>query len=168
MQNHLLLTSVFVLCALTGAAAAADSPALIDNSKVVPVTRFLEDQPLNENAPALRAALMDWEEKSKDVVDVVCPGVFAPLPDDHIKYGSELVVQFIFGSAAYQIANPGEKGKLMPAQLAGMRSMLKAYRSFLARDPSARIPRYDELSKDDEQGTLPKVLEPLVIANCKS
>jgi len=168
MQNHPFFRSVFLAFFLAGTAAAAESPALVDNSKVVPLTRFLEDQPLNENAPVFRAALLDWEDKSKDVVDVVCPGIFSPLPDKSFKYNGELLAQFIFGSAAYQIANPKEKGKLMPAQLAGMRSMLKAYRSFLARDPNARIPRFDELSKDDEQGTLLQVLEPLVVIHCKS
>jgi hypothetical protein len=149
-------------------AAASESPPLVDNAKVVPLTRFLEDQPLNESAPMVRSALLQWEDTSKDVVDVVCPGVFSPLPNKTIKYSSELLAQFIFGSAAYQIANPTEKGKLMPAQLAGMQSMLKAYRSILAQDPSTRVPRLDELSKDEEQGKLLQVLEPLVAANCKS
>jgi hypothetical protein len=168
MQNRQFLTSLLVMCSLVGAASASDSSPLVDNAKVVPLTRFLEDQPLNENAPMVRSALLQWEDKSKDVVDVVCPGVFSPLPDKSIKYSSELLAQFIFGSAAYQIANPKEKGKLMPAQLAGMQSMLKAYRSILAQDPSTRVPRLDELSKDEEQGKLSQVLEPLVAANCKS
>ncbi|RDS81890.1 hypothetical protein DWU99_15845 [Dyella psychrodurans] len=141
---------------------------MVDNTKVVPLTRFLEEQPLNKDAPLVRAALLDWEDKSTDVVDVVCPGMFSPVPDKSIKYSAELMAQFIFGSAAYQIANPSEKGKLMPAQLAGMKSMLKAYRSIIALEPNARISRFDELSKDEEQGNLPQVVEPLVVANCKS
>ncbi|HTV85422.1 MAG TPA: hypothetical protein VME63_08450 [Dyella sp.] len=168
MRHHSFFGVFVLMCSLAGGAWASDNPVLVDNAKVVPLTRFLEQQPLDENAPLIRSALISWEDKSKDVVDVVCPGVFSPLPDDTIKYNGELLTQFIFGSAAYQIANPSEKGKLMPAQLAGMRSMLKAYRAILAKDPSARIPRFDELSKDDEQGSLPQVLQPLVAANCKS
>lgn len=168
MQSRSFLTSLLVMCSLAGVSSASDSLPLLDNAKVVPLTRFLEDQPLNESAPMVRSALLQWEDKSKDVVDVVCPGIFLPLPDKSIKYSSELLAQFIFGSAAYQIANPAEKGKLIPAQLAGMRSMLKAYRSILAQDSSTRVPRLDELAKDEEQGTLQQVLEPLVAANCKS
>ena len=168
MHRHQFLMSLLVICSLVGTVTASDSSPLMDNAKVVPLTRFLEDQPLNESAPMVRSALLQWEDKSKDVVDVVCPGVFSPLPDKSIKYSSELLAQFIFGSAAYQIANPPEKGKLMPAQLAGMQSMLKAYRSILAQDPSTRVPRLDELSKDEEQGKLLQVLKPLVDANCKS
>lgn len=168
MQSRVLSALFFATCLPAALACASDRLPTVDNAKVVPLTRFLENQPLNESAPLVRAALLDWEDKSKDVVDVVCPGVFSPLPDESIKYNGELLAQFIFGSAAYQIANPAEKGKLMPAQLAGMQSMLKAYRSILAQKPDARIPRYDELSKDDEQGKLLQVLEPLVKANCKS
>ncbi len=154
--------------ALPGIGLAANEAPLVDNSKVVPLTKFLEEQPLNSDAPVVRAALLAWEDKSKDVVDVVCPGVLKPIPDKAIKYSGELLAQFIFGSAAYQIANPSEKGKLMPSQLAGMQSMLKTYRSMLAKDSSARVPRLDELSQAESSGKLLQVLEPLVAANCSS
>lgn len=167
MQSHRFFLSILLTCSLLGAAVASESPPLVDNTKVVPLTRFLEDHPLSEHAPMVRSALLQWEDQSKDAIDVICPGIFSPLPDKSFKYSNELFAQFIFGSAAYQIANPTEKGKLMPAQLAGMQSMLKAYRTILAQDPGARLPRFDELSKDEEQGSLPRVLEPLVIANCK-
>ena len=161
-----LLPSLLILT-VSGSTWAAEE-ALVTNSNVAPLTRFLEEQPLHKDAPVIRAALLQWEEPSKDVVDVVCPGIFKPIPDKSIKYSGELLAQFIFGSAAYQLENPSEKGKLMPSQLAGMQSMLKAYRSFLAQDPEARIPRLDQLSQDEASGKLLEVLGPLVSANCKS
>lgn len=130
------------------------------------MTRFLEGHPLDPQAPLIRARLLQWEDGSADVRDVVCPGVFSPLPDDAIKYNGELLAQFIFGSAAHQLSNRADKGKLMPAQLAGMKSMLKTYRALLAVDRDARIARFDELSRDEVDGSLLQVLEPLVIANC--
>jgi hypothetical protein len=149
----------------TGAVCAGDVQTF-DSTKVPPLTRFLEEHPFDQQAPAIRAALIQWEADSKDVVDVVCPGVFAPLPDRSIKYSSELLVQFIFGSAAHQLLQPGDKGKLMPAQLAGAKSMLKAYRSMLVAEKDARIPRFDELSRNEADGSLERVLTPLVIENC--
>jgi hypothetical protein len=161
------LMAVVVISALmtTGRVSAADENAL-DGTKVVSLTRFLEDRPLDKQAPSIRAALVQWEADSKDVMDVVCPGVFAPVPDSSIKYSSELLGQFIFGSAAHQLVVPADKGKLMPAQLAGMTSMLKAYRAFLAADKEARIPRFDALLRDEASGSLANTLEPLVIAHC--
>jgi len=48
-----------------------------------------------------------------------------------------------------------------------MRSLLKAYRSMLANDSEARVPRLDDLVKSETDGSLPKVMEALVTANCK-
>ena len=138
----------------------------VKTDQVIGLTRFLEEKPMDENAPGIRALLIDWEEKSEEVVDYVCSGIFDPVPADDVPNSSELLVQFIFGSAAHQIANPSDKGSIVPGQLAGMRSMLKAYNAFLAADPKARIPRFDELSKMDAAGTLPEYLAPIAIREC--
>jgi len=138
----------------------------IKTEQVVGLTRFLEEKPLDESAPGIRALLLDWEDKSKDVVDYVCPGVLAPIPDESVPNSPELLAQFIFGSAAHQIANPSEKGQVVPSQLAGMRSMLKSYGAFLAADPMARIPRLDELAQMDSAGTLANYLAPIAIKEC--
>lgn len=158
---------LWALVMLTGVARAVDGqthPA--DNVKVVELTRFLEGRPLDQRSPAIRASLIHWEADSKDVVDKVCAGVLAPVPDASIKYSAELLAQFILGSAAHQLSEPGDKGKLMPAQLAGMRSLLRAYSSLLAADKAARIPRFDELARVESAGNLEQTLTPLVIQNC--
>ena len=134
----------------------------VKTDQVIGLTRFLEEKPLDESAPGIRVLLIDWEEKSKDVVDYICPGVLDPVLVDGVPNSSELMVQFIFGSAAHQIANPGDKGKVVPGQLAGMRSMLKAYSAFLAADPAAKIQRLDELSEMDKSGGLDGYLAPIV------
>ena len=157
--------------ALFAVAALSSSPVLaaklkVKNDQVVSLTKFLEEKPLDESAPGIRALLIDWEDKSKDVIDYVCPGVLAPIPAENVPHSPELLVQFIFGSAAHQIANPTDKGKVVPGQLAGMRSMLKAYRGFLTADPAARIPRLDELSEMETAGTLPEYLAPIAIKEC--
>jgi len=165
-MHGLLRTVLFISTLLAAGHVYAGDSDELDNTKVVSLTRFLEDHPLDKQAPLVRSGLIQWEANSKDVVDVVCPGVFAPLPDKSIKYNGELLAQFIFGSATHQLAVPSDSGKLMPDQLASMASMLKAYRNFLAADKDARIPRFDELSRNEADGSLTNVLEPLVIANC--
>jgi hypothetical protein len=156
-------TAVFSISAL----AADEGDLQVSTSQVVGLTKFLEEQSRSEHAPPIRALMLDWEDKTKDVVDYVCPGVLAPVPDDGVPNGPELMAQFIFGSAAFQIANPSQKGALQPSQLAGMRSMLKVYRVLLATDPKARIPRFDELAAKEADGSLPAYLEPVVTAGCK-
>jgi len=162
-----LLAMLFV-AVIIGTASAAEPEFVMNNAKVVPLSQFLEEKPLDKDAALVRKVLLNWEDKSKDVVDVVCPGVLSPVPSKSVPYSPELAAQFVLGSAAYQIANPAEKGKLIPQQLAGMKSMLKAYRSIVAEKPAAHVPRLDELAQKDLEGSLSQVLEPLVAAECKS
>lgn len=158
--------SVLIAFAVLASPLAQGAKLKVKTDQVVALTRFLEEKPLDERAPGVRALLLDWEDKSEDVVDYVCPGVLAPIPADHVPNSSELLAQFIFGSAAHQVANPGDKGKVVPTQLAGMRSMLKAYGAFLAADSTARIPRLDDLSQMDSAGTLPEYLAPIAVKEC--
>ncbi len=165
MRSFLFTVLVFAALLPTNVVRATDGSA-VDTAKVISLTQFLEDHPLDKQAPTVRAALVQWEARSTDVVDVVCPGVFAPVPAKSVKYSGELLGQFILGSAVHQLAVPADKGKLMPLQLAGVSSMLKAYRAILATDKSARIARFDSLSRDQAAGSLATTIEPLVISNC--
>ena len=158
--------SKFLLFVLTGSLVvvplANGAKLKVKTDQVIALTRFLEEKPLDEGAPGIRALLIDWEDKSKDVIDYICPNVLDPVLVDGTPNSDELMFQFIFGSAAHQIANPRDKGKVIPGQLAGMRSMLKTYNAFLASDPAAKIQRLDELSEMDRSGELDGYLAPIV------
>ncbi|MFK2877428.1 hypothetical protein [Rhodanobacter hydrolyticus] len=167
MRFAVLIVAAATVISSMPALAAGKNDLKVSTSQVVGLTKFLEEHPRNEQAPAVRALMLDWEDKTKDVVDYVCPGVLAPVPNDGVPNGPELLAQFILSSAAFQIANPSQKGALQPSQLAGMRSMLKVYQAFLASDPKARIPRFDELLAKEADGSLPAYLEPVVAAECK-
>ncbi|MFC5742068.1 hypothetical protein [Dyella tabacisoli] len=165
MRLASVLSSALLFAVLT-APAFAESPVNAEHAKVIQYTAFLESHPFDDRAPAMRAWLIDWEDKSEDVV-LVCAGVLAPVPSDEVAYSDELVGQFIFGNAAYQVANPAEKGKLIPSQVAGMRSLLKAYRAMVESKPDARNSRLEELSKQEALGTLEPFLTPVILASCK-
>lgn len=139
----------------------------IESSQVSGLTRLLEQQPHHPEARSIRALLLEWEENTPDAVNHVCPDVLAPLPGRSIPNAPELLAQFIFGSAAFQLDNPSRKGALLPSQLAGMRSMLSTYKVLLATDPTARIPRFDDLLAMDANGTLAAHLEPIVALGCR-
>lgn len=146
--------------------AAKDGDFKITNDKVVAVTRYLEAKPLSEEAPVLRALMLQWEEKSEDVLDLVCGEVLSPILKDNTPHGPELLAQFIFGSAALQIADPSQKGVIATNQLAGMQSMLKAYRNFLVAEPTAHITYLDEWVAHEDAGMLAEKFAP-VAAKCK-
>jgi len=162
----IFMLSVVLFTGFTVPATAA-SPTDAELARVVAYTTFLESHPFDDKAPAMRAWLLDWEDKRKDIIDVVCAEVLAPIPSNDVAYSGELLAQFIFGSAANQLTNPKEKGKLVPNQLAGMRSLLKAYATILQSKPNARNPRFDELSRQEANGTLESFLTPVITASCK-
>lgn len=163
-MTAIIRTTLLFALLLAGQAPAA--ALLVKTEQVVVLTRFLEQQPLDPSAPAIRAGLLRWEDGREDVINWVCTDVLAPIPADDVPNSPQLLAQFIFGSAAHQVAHPADMGKLVPGQLAGMRSMLKAYHALLAADPKARIPRLDDLSRMDADGTLPAYLEPVAIKAC--
>jgi hypothetical protein len=163
----LLVPAVVLALALAGNVARADPTHLfVSNANIVSLSEFLENYPLDQFAVVVRGEAIEWEGKSKDVVDIVYPCLFKPIPSESIKYSSILLAQFVIGSAAYQIANPSEKGKLMPQQLAGTKSMLKAYKSLIAQDPSAHIAHLDDLAVHEANGTLEGTIKPLLVPKC--
>jgi hypothetical protein len=165
-MRRFLLPIVMAVLVMWALPAEAGRKVKVESKQVVDLTRFLEEQPLDADAPLIRSLLIDWEEKSKDVEDIVCLDLLFAVANPDVPNGSQVMVQFIFGSAAYQLANPGEKGKLLPSQLAGLRSMLKAYAAFLAADGGARIPALDEWAAKEAAGTLESELAAAVSIQC--
>lgn len=165
-QASALITATALMTSAL-AASNGEGDQIVRTPQAVDLIRFLEEQPRHEQAPALRARLLKWEETTQDTVDYVCEGVLSPVPDEGVPNGPELLAQFILGSAAFQVAHPAQKGALQPSQLAGMRSMLKVYQVLLASDPQARIPRFDLLLLKEQQGSLPAYLKPVVAEACK-
>jgi len=168
MRSKMLVALSVALAVVLASNVARAEPIhlFVSNANIVSLSAFLEKYPLDQFAVVVRGEAIEWEAKSKDVVDIVYPCLFKPVPSKTIKYSSILLAQFVIGSAAFQIANPSEKGKLMPQQLAGTQSMLKAYESLIAQDPSARIPHLDDLAEHEANGTLESAIKPLIVPKC--
>jgi tetratricopeptide (TPR) repeat protein len=140
---------------------------LKDADQVIRFTRLLENDPFDEQAAAMRQWLIAWMTDSADVSVMVCD-VLGPIPAKKVPYGSELLVQSMFGNAAYQILHPVRTGDQLDMQLAGIQSTLKAYSAIAKHDPSARIPYFDDLLRHEKEGTLRDFLTPIVATKCSS
>jgi hypothetical protein len=141
----------------------------LDTSDVTPLVRFLEHEPFSKDAPLARKLLVRWEEKNSEVVDVlVCPDLLQPLPDKKIQFNAELIAQYMFGIMSYQLAHPTHRrdDDVFPAQIAGIRSALRAYDSIVQKKPKARILAYDRLLKLEKSNALEGYFRPLVKAKC--
>ena len=132
---------------------------------IIQLTQLLEQQPLNPAAPAIRARLMQWAETTNDAIIVICD-VMGPIPGTQVPYGTELFVQYALGNAAYQLQHPDSRDDVLKTQMAGIVSLLAAYRSFLQADPHARIPQFDAWLNKQSSGTLEAELTPVIQEKC--
>jgi hypothetical protein len=123
-----------------------------DDSAVIAV-RALEADPTAPAAPALRKRLFEWVLTSKSLRGF--DASTRPIDDlerSEYPYKDELMMQFIFGGAAWRIA-ADSSADLTMQQEAGVRSLLAAYRNVIQFQPSLRdqfLDRLDELRRRGE------------------
>lgn len=170
----LLLLAVSLLLLLNGCAAsrrsvsedrvststyAADSALFaaeaLDGPAALAAVHLLENRPLDTAAPALRRRLFAWLVSSAGLSQ------FTPAtpPVDELQksgfpYKDELMMQYLFGSAALVVGSMDEGPDLFSQQEAGLRSMIVAYRNMVQSQPSVRDPFLDDLDGMRRRGEL--------------
>lgn len=161
-----LLISLLIVGALSGASAGEpQSNTLLTSAKAIEFTRSLEERPLAPEARTMRSQLIDWAAETKDATITVCD-VLGPIPGTDIPYGPELLIQSMFGNGSFQIEHPESKADELQAQLAGIKSMLRAYSNILKRDPSVRVPLYDTWLEKQSTGALQEALGSSITEKC--
>ena len=107
-----------------------------DKAKVVKLTHALEADPLAADARESRIWLVNMLTQTSDPNVVVCADLFTDLLNDkNYKYRSELIAQPIFGQGAYLIEHPDANDKATETFVEGIKSLLKVYEGFVAKDP---------------------------------
>lgn len=132
---------------------AVDTAALLDDSSAVAAIRRLEADPLDSGAADLRRHLFLWLVASPKLQNFASdtPPV-DELQKSDFPYREELLLQYLFGSAAWVIS--GAPGDLTDQQEAGLRSLIAAYRSMVQREPAHRDAFIDMLDGLRRKGEL--------------
>ena len=163
------LASLLLSLSLTigSLAAAAQGAATVesDAQKFVRMTRSLEADPLMDTDKSMRTWLIRWTAESPDVYVLVCD-LLGPIPKEKVPHGGELLMQYMFGNAAFQIEHPKQAKDKHAVQIAGVRSALKAYAAILKKEASARIPYWDDLLAKDRAGKLDQHLHGRIDTAC--
>jgi hypothetical protein len=172
-----LVLAISIAALSTGSALAAQaqpqsSPAAAptlsaDKLQALDYTRRLEADPLAADAKELSGWLLEWVAKAPDIDVTVCD-TLGMLDEKHYAYTSHLVVQTMFGMAAYLIEHPDAKSLDVEVQAAGVRSALAAYASILKQHPEAKHPVMDALAAHDSAGDLPKYMEGVIAKKCSN
>ncbi|MCH1924245.1 hypothetical protein L9G74_06835 [Shewanella sp. C32] len=164
MKFSLIALSFFGVILISASANAVE----LADEDVIAMTQQLEQRPLAPEADDLRQQLYEWTTDSDEVQISVCD-VLGPIPShEEIPYAKELLVQSFFGNAAYQLQHPASKNDQLKLQLAGITSMLKAYRNIIKQQPEARIATYDAWLKALDSDKLARQLLPTIAQKCLS
>ncbi len=127
-----------------------------DQEKLIKASQFLEARPFDKDAKEMRAWAVKWASDTKDVTVIVCGGTGAVLLDKKIKFGTELIGQYLIAMTAFKLENPDQAADEDAAQLAGMESVVKTYEAMLKENPKAKAARMDDLLARRNAGTLAK------------
>ena len=163
-MKRLIALSVLASC-FSAHAAQDPQPANAEHAKVIQLTRSLQERPLDPTARDTRAWLLQWAEATPDVSILVCD-ILGPIPGTDVPNGPELLVQSMFGNAAFQLQHPESKGDAQKTQMAGVASLLAAYQAYVKADPSASIPEFDSWVSELAAGTLQAKLAPAITEKC--
>ncbi len=160
----LLVASVNAQAATTETATTPES----DAARVLRYTRELEASPDRADAPELRKWLMEWAVETPDYVVNVCDVLDLAHPgDDTTPHAGELLMQVVYGNAAFQVEHGAHTDELSK-QVAAVESALRAYAAFVAKDAKAKVPHLDALVAKRNAGTLREYLTPVVAKECGS
>jgi hypothetical protein len=160
-----LVTLLFLACGAAGNASANVPAGETDAATFVRLTRALEADPMRDTTKEIRGWMMAWATETKDVSVKICV-VMDLIPQKDEPYSAILMLQSLFGNAAYQIEQPDKKSDQLAQQVAGVESMLKAYASLLRAHPEKHFAVLDMLVMRQDAGQLASYLAPLVKAKC--
>lgn len=126
---------------------------VVDERRVVELTGWLEQNPLDENDTVVRARLLDWWVGTPNRELHWCAGLLADATNE--VTAALVVTQGLFGSGAYLLEHEGDPAMHeFAASLAGVKSGLRAYRRIVSRNAALSDPFYDGLLAREDAGTL--------------
>ena len=133
-----------------------------EKEMLIKAARFLEEKPFDKEAKNIRGWAIKWASDTKDVTVIVCGAPAAPLMEKKVKFGSELLAQYLIAMTAFKLQNPTNTDE-NAAQLAGLESVLKTYETMLKENPKAKADPIEGLLTKRNNGELAKFVAD---ANC--
>ncbi len=131
-----------------------------DDEEAVAAVRRLESDPLDTLSASLRRRLFAWLVASPRLQGFAS----ATLPIDELQrspfpHREELMMQYLFGSAALVVTARTAMPDLVDQQEAGLRSLIAAYRNIVRADPNTHDPFLDNLDGIRRRGELRNYIE---------
>jgi hypothetical membrane protein len=168
LSRGFVVPGVFLMCTLQAHSANARGPSTPgERTKVVALTRELEQNPLAENAAATRQWLRKWIIEVPDIRVYTCDDLLGHGLGDKYPYSSEINLQVVFSAAAFAIEHQDQARDEIAQYSAGVEGALRAYEVLLALKPDARSTFLDEFLAERKHGELADHVTKLANEKCK-
>jgi hypothetical protein len=150
VQPLIFVIAIAAVCFCQSTYAQDSNP---DHQKLIKASHFLEENPLDKSAKAIRSWAFVWSADTKDVTVIIC-GVGGPFMDKKVKFGNELMSQYAIAMTAFKLEHPEKANDENAAQLAGVESALKVYEILLKDNPKGKADAVDALIVKRDKGEL--------------
>ena len=167
LKHGLTIAVVFLGCAVQAHAQVRGPSTPEERAKVVELTRFLEQNPLAENAPSTRQWLREWIIEVPDIRFTVCTDLLGHGLGDNYPYSREVNLQTMFSSAAFTIQHQDKAREDIAVYNAGVEGALRVYAALLNSKPDAKSAFLDDLVVKRDHGELLDHVGALATSKCK-
>jgi len=155
LSCRLAVTGAFLFCAVQVEHAETRGPSTREErTKVIELTKSLEQDPLNENAEANRRWLRQWIADVPDIRFNVCNNLLGHALTDNYPYSREVNMQVLFSGAAFTLEHQDKARDDIAVYNAGLEGALRVYEVLLRAKPDAKLAFLDDLVAKRNQGQL--------------
>ena len=164
--QHALGMAVVILVGVVQVHAQTRGPSTPEErAKVVELARFLERDPLAENAPSTRQWLRQWIFEVPDIQFLACTDLLGHGLGGYM-YSREVTLQTMFSGAAFTIEHQDKAREDIAVYNAGVEGALRAYAALLNSKPDARSAFLDDLVAKRDRGELFDYVGALATTRC--
>lgn len=144
-MKKLAIIFALLFVAVSAQTAFAQSQKEKDRAAFITNAKILEKKPFDPNAAAAREWGFKWVVDTDEVTIGLCTETMKLIPEKKNKFKGELLMQFTFGMAVYQLENPDKKSDEVASAVAGLESALRAYEAMVAQNEKAKNSELDAL-----------------------
>jgi hypothetical membrane protein len=154
LNRWLVVVGLCLACMFEAHDAEARGPSTPEErSKVVKLARWLEQNPLAENAPATRQWLQEWIADVPDIRFKMCADLLGHALGDNYSYSREVNQQMLFSGAAFTLERQDKARDDIAVYHAGVEGALRMYQVLVRSKPDAKLAFLDDLvaKRDHDQ-----------------
>jgi hypothetical membrane protein len=168
LSRWLVVVGLCLACVFEAHDAEARGPSTPEErAKVVKLARWLEQNPLAENAPATRQWLQEWIADVPDIRFKMCADLLGHALGDNYSYSREVNQQMLFSGAAFTLERQDKARDDIAVYHAGVEGALRVYQVLVRSKPDAKLAFLDDLVAKRDQGQLVDFVAKEAKARCK-